>query len=369
MNAVLSLDEKVSRKAVCEAVGVSRATVYRRARPRKERTATVPPERSLAIAEKERVLAVLHEHRFVDRAPEEVFYTLLDEGTYLCSTRTMYRILDEHGEVKERRAIARHPKHAAPQLIATMPNQVWSWDITRLRTFAKFSYLYLYVVLDIFSRYVVGWMVARSESAGLAKKLIAETVEREGVRPNVLTLHADRGAQMTSKTLAQLLADLDVVRSFSRPHVSNDNPFSEAQFKIAKYHPTFPERFGALEDARAHFQRFMPWYNHEHRHSGIAFLTPADVHLGRAQDVLERRHATMLTAYAAHPERFPHGPPKALTLPPAVYINPPVSSASAPSASAGPAVRAGALAGAHGSSTPSLPATVDQPLIQAAEQQ
>ena len=357
MNAVLALDDTIAKKAVCEAVGVSRATVYRRRKPKKPRTSS-PPDRSLDVVEKERVLTVLHEPRFVDRAPEEVFYTLLDEGTYLCSTRTMYRVLDEHDEVKERRAIARHPKHAAPQLIATGPNQVWSWDITRLRTFLKFSYLYLYVVIDIFSRYVVGWMTATTETAGLAKKLIAETIEREGVAPNVLTLHADRGTQMTSKTLAQLLSELDVVRSFSRPHVSNDNPFSEAQFKTAKYHPSFPARFGVVDEARAHFQNFMPWYNHEHRHSGIAFLTPADVHFGRAEDVLQRRHATMLTGFAANPERFPHGPPRPLTLPQAVYINPPPRPATAPTSSAGPSVSAGALDVARSSSTTSPPATI-----------
>jgi putative transposase len=362
VNAVLSLDGSISRKAACEAVGVSRATVYRRTKPKTPRTSS-PPDRALDVAEKQRVLEVLHEPRFVDRAPEEVFYTLLDEDTYLCSTRTMYRVLDAHDEVKERRAIARHPKHAAPQLIATGPNQVWSWDITRLRTFLKFSYLYLYVVIDIFSRYVVGWMTATTETAGLAKRLIAETVDREGVAPKVLTLHADRGTQMTSKTLAQLLSELDVVRSFSRPHVSNDNPFSEAQFKTAKYHPSFPERFGVIDDARAHFQTFMPWYNHEHRHSGIAFLTPADVHFGRAQAVLARRHATMLTAYGANPERFPHGPPRALTLPQAVYINPPPNSASAPPSSAGPRVGTGALDGAHDFTSTSLPATINSGLV------
>jgi len=366
VNAVLALDANVSTKAVCEAVGVSRATVYRRKKPKAPRT-TSPPDRALDVAEKEKVLAALHEPRFIDRAPEEVFYTLLDEGTYLCSTRTMYRVLNAHDEVKERRAIARHPKHAAPQLIATRPNQVWSWDITRLRTFVKFSYLYLYVVMDIFSRYVVGWMVATTENAALAKRLIAEAIDREAVAPNELTLHADRGTQMTSKTLAQLLSELDVMRSFSRPHVSNDNPFSEAQFKTTKYHPSFPEKFGVVEDARAHFQAFMPWYNHEHRHSGVAFLTPADVHLGRAEAVLERRHATMLTAFCANPERFPHGPPARLALPAAVYINPP--SSPPPTASAGPAAGAGALDVACASSAPVQPATADNGLTSAPAQQ
>lgn len=235
----------------------------------------------------------------------------------------MYRVLHARGEVKERRNQRVHPPYTRPELVATAPNQVWSWDISRLRTTAKWLYFYLYVILDLFSRKVVGWIIAREESAANAKLLIAESIEKEGVAPSTLVLHADRGAQMRSKTLAQLLADLDVARSFSRPHVSNDNPFSESQFKTAKYHPSYPGKFAALEDALAWGRLFFPWYNEEHRHSGIAYLTPADVHAGRADELLQRRHDVLLGAYADHPERFPKGPPKLQVLPPVVYINPP----------------------------------------------
>lgn len=235
----------------------------------------------------------------------------------------MYRVLAEHSAVKERRAQRSHPKHAAPELVATAPNEAWSWDITRLRTTVKWSYLYLYVLLDLFSRYVVGWMIARTESAAFAKLLIEESVAKHGVEPGTLVLHSDRGAPMTSKTLAQLLADLDVTRSFSRPHTSNDNPFSESQFKTAKYHPSYPGQFITLEHSLDWGREFFPWYNHEHKHSGIAYLTPADVHFGRAEERLAQRHAVLQEAYADHPERFPHGPPKRQVLPAATYINPP----------------------------------------------
>jgi len=237
--------------------------------------------------------------------------------------RALRRPLAERAEVRERRNQLSHPKHARPELVATAPNAVWSWDITKLRTTAKWSYLYLYVLLDLFSRYVVGWMVARTESAGLAKVLIEESVAKHGVEPGTLVLHSERGAPMTSKTLAQLLADLDVTRSFSRPHTSNDNPFSESQFRTTKYEPSFPGRFVTLDDALAWARSFFPWYNHAHHHSGIAFLTPADVYFGRAEAVLARRHTVLLGAYAEHPERFPNGPPKRQVPAPATYINPP----------------------------------------------
>jgi len=263
------------------------------------------------------------QRRFVDRSPSEVVHTLLDEGHYLASERTMYRVLGERAEVRERRNQLSHPKHARPELVATAPNEAWSWDITKLRTTVKWSYFYLYVVLDLFSRYVVGWMIARAESAALAKVLIEQSVTKHGVEPGSLVLHSDRGSAMTSKTLAQLLAELDVARSFSRPHTSNDNPFSESELRTAKYHPSFPGRFASLEHALGWGRSFFPWYNHEHHHSGIAFLTPADVYFGHAHAVLERRHEVRLGAYAAHPERFPNGPPKRQRLAPATYINPP----------------------------------------------
>ena len=324
MNAVLEQRGRLPVKPLCEALGVSRATVDRRRRPPARRTPRPrSAARKLADEEKARVVEALCSERFVNRSPAEAHYTLLDEGQYLCSERTMYRVLAEHSAVKERRAQRSHPKHAAPELVATAPNEAWSWDITRLRTTVKWSYLYLYVLLDLFSRYVVGWMIARTESAAFAKLLIEESVAKHGVEPGTLVLHSDRGAPMTSKTLAQLLADLDVTRSFSRPHTSNDNPFSESQFKTAKYHPSYPGQFVTLEHSLDWGREFFPWYNHEHKHSGIAYLTPADVHFGRAEERLAQRHAVLQAAYVEHPERFPHGAPKRQVLPTATYINPP----------------------------------------------
>jgi putative transposase len=254
---------------------------------------------------------------------------LLDEGTYLCSPRTMYRILDAAHEIKERRNQVRRPHYAAPELLATRPNEVWSWDITKLLGPAKWTYFYLYVILDIFSRYVVGWMLAPHESAALAEHLIAETCAKHGIQPGQLTLHADRGSSMRSKPVALLLADLAVTKTHSRPHVSNDNPFSEAQFKTLKYSPLFPERFGSLEDGRAFGQDFFQWYNHEHRHSGLGFLTPAVVHYGVAAAVREQRERVLAEAYAAHPERFVKGRPHPADLPQAVWINPPAKKSTA----------------------------------------
>lgn len=326
MNAVIEHQGHVPLKPLCEALEVSRSTVHRRLKPVSPPPPRPTPERALDAAEKQLVVDVLCSERFVDRSPAEVFHTLLDEGEYICSERTMYRVLAERSSVKERRNQLRHPKHARPELVATAPNEVWSWDITKLRTTVKWSYLYLYVLLDIYSRYVVGWMLARNENAALAKRLIEESVERQGVEPGSLVLHSDRGAPMTSKALAQLLADLDVTRSLSRPHVSNDNPFSESQFKTAKYHPSYPGKFATFDDAQRWAREFFAWYNGEHKHSGIAFLTPADVYFGRADEVLDRRHAALLAAYAAHPERFPHGAPRRPVLPEATYINPPAVS-------------------------------------------
>ena len=249
--------------------------------------------------------------RFVDQAPAQVHATLLDEGTYLCSLRTMYRILDAADEIQERRDQVRHPHYAKPELLATRPNEVWSWDITKLLGPAKWTYFYLYVILDIFSRYVVGWMLAPRESAALAERLIAETCAKHGIPPGQLTLHADRGSSMRSKPVALLLADLGVTKTHSRPHVSNDNPFSEAQFKTLKYCPAVSRALRSLEDGRAFGQVFFPWYNHEHRHSGLGFLTPAVVHYGRAAAVRAQRQQVLAAAYAAHPERFVNGRPHA----------------------------------------------------------
>ena len=269
------------------------------------------------------MLSTLHTERFVDKAPTEVYATLLDEGTYHCSVRTMYRILAEAGEVRERRNQARHPKYQAPELLATAPNQVWSWDITKLRGPVKWSYYYLYVILDIFSRFVVGWMIAYRESATLAKRLIAETCEKQNVQPGQLALHADRGSSMKSKTVAFLLADLGVTKSHSRPYVSDDNPYSESQFKTLKYRPDFPARFGSIQDARSFCREFFPWYNQEHRHSGIGLMAPEMVHYGKAERVHSQRQVVLATAFESHPERFVRGMPMPPSLPEAAWINKP----------------------------------------------
>lgn len=266
---------------------------------------------------------MLHSPRFVDLSPREVYATLLDEGRYLCSMSTMYRLLRRHHEVRERRDQLRHPQYAKPELLATGPNQVWSWDITKLLGPQKWSYYYLYVILDIFSRYVVGWMVAGRESAALAERFIGETARKHRIPPDQLTLHADRGSSMRSKPVALLLADLGITKTHSRPHTSDDNPFSEAQFKTLKYRPEFPDRFGSMEDARAFAQGFFRWYNTEHHHSGIGLLTPTDLHWGQADTVLATRRATLRAAYEQHPERFVRKPPEPPQIPDAAWINRP----------------------------------------------
>jgi len=325
MGAVETVAPTMGTAPACDVLGLPRATLYRRRRPTPVTPAPRPaPPRALPLGERQAVLETLHSERFVDQAPAQVYATLLDEGTYLCSSRTMYRLLDAAGEVKERRDQVRRPHFAAPELLATRPNEVWSWDITKLLGPAKWTYFYLYVILDLFSRYVVGWMLAPRESAALAERLIAETCVKQGIQPGQLTVHADRGAAMTSKPVALLLADLGVVKTHSRPQVSNDNPFSEAQFKTLKYCPAFPERFGSLEDGRAFCHDFFHWYNLEHHHSGLGFLTPAVVHFGQAATVRAHRQQVLADAYAAHPERFVKGRPQAPDLPTAVWINPPV---------------------------------------------
>jgi putative transposase len=265
----------------------------------------------------------LHEPRFVDLAPAEVYATLLDEGAYLCSERTMYRLLAGHAEVRERRDQLRHPIYAAPELLARRPNELWSWDITKLLGPTKWTYFYLYVMLDVFSRYVVGWMVAHRESAMLAERFIHETCARQGIGRHQLTIHADRGPAMTSKPVAFLLADLGITKTHSRPHISNDNPFSEAQFRTLKYRPAFPERFGAIQDVRAHCHVFFPWYNVAYHHSGLGLLTPHDVHHGLAAQRVAARTAVLAAAYGAHPERFAGGLPQPPACPTEVWINPP----------------------------------------------
>jgi len=328
MTAVEAAAVTLGTAPACRASGVPRASLYRRRRPVAVPRPRPTPPRALAAGERQGVLDLLHT-RFIDQAPAQVHATLLDEGTYLCSPRTMYRILDDAHEVKERRDQVRRPHYAAPELLATRPNEVWSWDITKLLGPAKWTYFSLYVILDIFSRYVVGWMIAPHESAALAERLIAETCAKQGIVPGQLTLHADRGASMRSKPVALLLADLGVVKTHSRPQVSNDNPFSEAQFRTLKYCPQFPDRFGSLEDGRAFGQEFFRWYNQDHRHSGLGFLTPATVHFGQAAAVRAQRARVLTAAYAAHPERFVKGRPQPADLPTAVWINPPVKKATA----------------------------------------
>ena len=324
IRAIAERGPAVGTRALCAALPFPRATYYRHRHPRAE---PVPrrrrPARALTPSERHQVLAVLHEPRFADRAPGQVYATLLDEGTYHCSERTMYRVLDEAGESRERRDQLRHRRYAAPELLATAPNQLWSWDITKLRGPAKWTSYYLYVLLDVFSRYVVGWLLAHREAASLAQRLIAATVAREAIAPGQLTVHADRGAAMISKPVAFLLADLGITKTHSRPHVSNDNPFSEAQFKTLKYHPSFPDRFGSFEHGRAHCADFVPWYNTEHRHAGLGWHTPHDVHHGLAVARQAQRARVLAAAYAATPERFVRHQPQPPALPTAVWINPP----------------------------------------------
>ena len=326
MKAVEQLSQHTSVSAACEALGVPRSSFYRARQPQSEPRPHPPPDRALTPEEKEAVRQTLNSERFQDSAPRQVYATLLDEGEYLCSWRTMYRVLEEYKEVRERRDQLRHPQYTKPELLATASNQLWSWDITKLKGPAKWTYYYLYTILDVFSRYVPGWLIAKCESATLAKQLITASCAKQGVERDQLTLHADRGSAMISKTVAQLLADLGVTKTHSRPYVSNDNPYSEAQFKTMKYRPSFPERFGSLQDARAWARPFFHWYNHEHYHSGLSLLTPVTVHYGQAQAVLEQRQTVLQAAYAAHPERFVRGEPRVPSLSVEVWINKPSSS-------------------------------------------
>ena len=324
MTATENLAGAIGVAPACESMGVTRSTLYYQRRdPKQEAKPRPKPARALTDGERQKVLDELHDDRFVDKSPGEVWATLLDEGTYLCSERTMYRILADNEEVKERRNQLKHPEYTKPELLAEGPNEVWSWDITKLRGPVKWTYFYLYVILDIFSRYVVGWMVAPRETAGLAQKLIRESCEKQAIDPGQLTIHADRGSPMIAKTTAQLFVTLGVNKSHSRPHVSDDNPYSESQFKTLKYCPGFPDRFGSLQDSVAFCRSFFTWYNTEHRHSGIGMLTPEVVHYGLARDVVESRKKVLEVAFEAHPERFVRGVPLPPALPEAAWINPP----------------------------------------------
>jgi putative transposase len=323
MEATEELAKSIGIAAACQALGVPRSSLYRARQSEPESRPRPTPERALSEEERVQVRQVLNSARFQDCAPRQVYATLLDEGVYLCHWRTMYRILDEHHEVRERRDQRQHPAYSKPELLARGPNQLWSWDITKLKGPRKWTYYYLYVILDVFSRYVPGWLLAECESAVLAEQLLAESCAKQGIEPGQLTVHADRGSSMRSKTVALLLADLGVTKTHSRPYVSNDNPYSESQFKTLKYRPDFPERFGSLLDARNWARPFFHWYNHEHYHSSLGLLTPASVHYGQAETVRNQRQQVLLEAYTAHPERFVRGQPTLPPLPKEVWINPP----------------------------------------------
>ena len=313
--------------AACDALGVSRATVHRRQvaaiRPPAARKPRPTPARALPKPERQRVIALLREPQYVDLAPAEIYATLLDQGSYHCSIRTMYRILHEHAEVRERRQQRRHVVYQKPELLAQGPNQVWSWDITKLMGPRKWTYFYLYVIIDIFSRRVVGWHVADTESAALFKPLFLESVAKHGVKPDELTLHADRGPSMTAKATAFLLADLGVTKSHSRPYTSNDNPFSESHFKTLKYQPQFPKRFGCIQDAKTFCRHFFTWYNRDHHHLGIGLMTPDQVHYGQVDEIYAARQTILDQAFRSYPERFVNQPPQPPLKPTAVWINPP----------------------------------------------
>lgn len=316
--------------AACAALGIPRSSLYRARQPASPRRVAAArlsrPPRALSNEEQAAVRTVLNSERYQDQAPREVYADLLDQGVYLCSWRTMYRVLAQHDEVRERRNQLRHPSYQRPQLVATQSNQVWSWDITKLNGPATWCYYYLYEMLDVFSRYVVGWMIAERESAALAEELIAASCTKQGIPAHQLTIHADNGGPMQAKSVAQLLLELGVTKSHSRPHTSNDNPFSEAQFKTLKYSPTYPGQFGSLLEARQWAADFFTWYNNEHHHSGLHLYTPADVHYGRSAVLHQQRQAVMHQAFASHPERFVRGIPVVLAPPAAVWINPPQDS-------------------------------------------
>jgi putative transposase len=325
--AITELEPLVGTRKACLATGRPQATHYRRHRkspaPLRPPREPKPQPRALSAAERASVRAVLNSEQYVDKAPAAVYHELLDDGVYLASVSTMYRILRDHGEVRERRRQAVHPARVKPELVATEPNQVWSWDITKLHGPAKWTYYYLYVIIDIYSRYVVGWLIAERESAALAEQLLADSIAKHGIDAGQLTLHADNGSSMASKPVAFLLADLGVTKTHSRPHTSNDNPYSEAQFKTLKYRPDFPDQFGSIADARAFCQGFFTWYNTEHYHSGIGWHHPVDVHYAHAQSVRDARADVLTAAYQRNPERFIRKHPEPPALPTSAWINKP----------------------------------------------
>jgi transposase InsO family protein len=328
MNLITQVHQKssVPIDTLCKALLMPRATYYRHQQEKQPCTKDeqkILPKNALSPEEKQKIIELLHSEEFIDKTPYDVYHSLLDEGRYYCSTRTMYRLLEEREETKDRRTQRNHRDAIKPELIATRPNEVWSWDITKLRSSQKWVYFYLYVILDIFSRYVVGWLIAERESKELARRLIQQTALKQGVQPQQLTLHSDNGPCMTSQSVAQLLDHLGIIKTHNRPYTSDDNPFSESQFKTLKYCPEFPGQFDSLNDAEAFSQGFFNWYNKDHYHSGIAWLTPESVHYGHAQQTLEKRHQARMEAFIRNPGRFQNREPKQKELPKAVYINPP----------------------------------------------
>lgn len=309
--------------AACFALGVSRASYYRAQKPKPETRPRPKPARGLTDEESARVLATLNSDSFADKAPAQVYARLLEDGEYLCSERTMYRVLAAHELVRERRAQRRHPEYVKPQLVAKAPNQVWSWDTTKLPGPTKGTYFTLYVILDIFSRYIVGWQVTTRESACVAQELINACCKQQGVPRGQLTIHADRGSPMVAKSTAQLYLDLGVAKSHSRPHTSNDNPYSESNFRTLKYRPDMPAQLGSLEHARQVIRSLVDWYNEEHFHVGLALLHPVDVHHGRTVEIVAARQRVLDEVHARHPERFVRGRPVQKSPPPAAWINPP----------------------------------------------
>ncbi len=318
-----ALAKNIEISTACKMLGVPRSSLYRARQPKAAAKPRPRPKRALTEADKTEVRQLLNSERFVDLAPRQVYANLLDEEIYLCHWRTMYRILDEHQESNERRNQLKHPPTAIPRWEATGPRQLWSWDITKLLGPEKWSYHYLYVIIDVYSRFVVGWMIAQQESAALAETLITETCFRENIPPEKLALHSDRGAAMRSKTVAQLLVDLHIAQSFSRPYTPNDNPYSEAHFKTLKYRPNFPDHFDTLPQARLWVQNFFDWYNYHHYHSALELLTPATVHFDQVGAVQSHRQKTLDAAFNNHPERFVKGKPTVSKLPKSVWINPP----------------------------------------------
>jgi putative transposase len=327
MQGVLFLVPLVGVVAACAALCMSRSRYYRAQKPKAASTPRPSPPRTLSQDERANVLATLDSDEYMDKAPAQVFAALLELGIYHCSIRTMYRILAANDQVRERRAQRQHPTYTKPQLVATAPNQVWTWDITKLPGPTKGTYFSLYVILDLFSRYIVGWQVATRESAAVYQELVEACCKDQGVVPEQLTIHSDRGAPMTAKSTALLYADLGIIKSHSRPYTSNDNPYSEANFRTLKYRPDMPDQLGSVEHARQVVRALIGWYNDEHYHLGLALMHPADVHYGRTADIVAARQRVLDAAHSAHPERFVSGRPIQKAPPPAAWINPPATEA------------------------------------------